>query len=70
MMANPNMSHKDPDPTTPRPEGPLGNLVEDKLNKPLPRTIAELEKESEEPERSGVTDYAHGTAEHSDDSEP
>jgi hypothetical protein len=52
--------------------GPLGDLVEEKLNKSSAEQLAEeLEKreERDQPKRSGATDYARGTAEHEDDRE-
>lgn len=50
--------------------GPLTDLVDDKLNRPLAERIAEeLEEKREEAARSGVSDYARGTAEHEDDPE-
>jgi hypothetical protein len=49
--------------------GPLTELVDDQLNKPLAtQVVEELEKRDEIP-RSGSTDYARGTAEHDDDTE-
>jgi hypothetical protein len=54
----------------PATTGPLGDLVGDKLDKPLAEQIAEeLEQESGGPVRSGTTDYAQGTTEHDDDRE-
>jgi hypothetical protein len=50
-------------------EGPLADLADDKLNKPLAEQIAEALEEPAGPVRSGATDYAHGTAEHDDDRE-
>ena len=65
------MNPKEPhDPTAvPRPtSGPLTDLIDDKLNRSLADRIAEeLEENGEEPARSGVSDYARGTAEHDDD---
>jgi hypothetical protein len=55
---------------TPPSSTPLTDLVDEKLNRPLPERIAdELEEREEQPERSGTTDYARGTAEHEDDRE-
>jgi hypothetical protein len=71
MMANPIMKPNERDDLeTPRTTGPLGDLVDDKLNKPLTEQIAEeLEQGRAGPVRSGTTDYAHGTTEHEDDRE-
>jgi hypothetical protein len=67
------MKSNDPhDPTTALEPAtaPLTSLVDDKLNKPLADVIAEeLDKKGEERARSGVRDYAHGTAEHEDERE-
>jgi hypothetical protein len=67
------MNPKDPnEPTRKRPptRGPLTDLVDDELNKPLADQIADkLDDEGDEPARSGATDYARGTAEHDDDQE-
>jgi hypothetical protein len=50
--------------------GPLTELVDDKLNRPLLDQIEEaLEKKDDEPPSGGARDYARGTAEHADDSE-
>lgn len=66
LIMKPNERH---DPAAPA-SAPLTDLVEDKLNKPLAERIAEeIEKDKDEPARSGVADYARGTAEHDDDRE-
>jgi hypothetical protein len=58
------------DPEKPATTGPLSDLVDEKLNKPLVDRIAEeLEEGPEGPVRSGATDYARGTVEHDDDRE-
>jgi hypothetical protein len=52
------------------PNSPLTDLVNEKLNKPVPERIAEeLDDDREAPPRGGVRDYAHGTAEHDDEPE-
>jgi hypothetical protein len=52
----------------PTASGPLADLVDNTLNKPLAEQIAdELDGKPEEPARSGASDYARGTAEHDDD---
>jgi hypothetical protein len=67
------MKPKEPqDPiSTPAPRsGPLADLVDDKLNRPLADQIAEeIEERREQPPRSGASDYAGGTGEHDDDPE-
>jgi hypothetical protein len=67
------MKSSDPHDPTSTPEtttAPLTDLVDDKLNKPLADEIAEeLVKKGDEHARSGVSDYAHGTAEHEDERE-
>ena len=57
--------------TAPAPtSAPLADLVDTKLNNSLADQLAEaLAEEPEEPGRSGVSDYARGTAEHDDDAE-
>ena len=60
----------DADPGQPATGGPLTELVDDELNKPIADQIADqVEEGSTEPGRSGATDYARGTAEHDDDQE-
>jgi hypothetical protein len=65
MTTNP----KSHDPAaSPTASGPLADLVDNTLNKPLADQIVDqLDEQPEEPARSGVTDYARGTAEHDDD---
>ena len=62
---------KTQDPTAPgTASGPLADLVDNKLNTSLADHIAEeLDEKPEEPERSGASEYARGTAEHDDDRE-
>jgi hypothetical protein len=64
------MRPKDDPEKPPAASGPLADIVDDKLNKPLAEQIAEeLEQGRARPARSGTTDYAQGTAEHEDDEE-
>ena len=59
------MEREKPDIDREREEGPLGQLVDDKLNQPPETAPSELESPPEP--RAISDDYAEGTAEHDDE---